>query len=145
VTNSAKRAERRLNMNEDILKGTWLEIRGRVKERWGKLTDNDFCEIEGRGEKLLGLLQKKYGYVSDKAELVYKDSVELAEIVGSIRRILTKMKDIRAIAFIARYGQPLLAKNQESQIAGKEKKHRYDTDRYSYSRLSRRNTHLAPQ
>jgi uncharacterized protein YjbJ (UPF0337 family) len=111
-------------MNEDILKGKWLEIRGRVKEKWGKLTDNDFGEIEGRGEKLLGLLQKKYGYISDKAKLEYKDSVELAEIVRSIRGILTKMKDIRAIAFIARYGQPLLAKNQEGQIAGREEKHR---------------------
>jgi uncharacterized protein YjbJ (UPF0337 family) len=132
-------------MNENILKGKWLEIRGRVKEKWGKLTDNDFGEIEGRGEKLLGLLQKKYGYISDKAELAYKDSVELAEIVGSIRGILTKMKDIRAIAFIARYGQPLLAKNQESQITGREEKHRYNTDCYFDSRLSRRNTHRALQ
>ena len=130
-------------MNEDILKGTWLEIRGRVKEKWGKLTDNDLGEIEGKGEKLLGLLRKKYGYIRDKAEPEYKDTVELAEIVISIRGILTKMKDIRAIAFIARYGQPLLAKNQE--IARKEEKHRYDTDRYFDTRLSRRNTHLAQQ
>ena len=132
-------------MNEDILKGSWLEIRGRAKEKWGKLTRNDLGEKEGKGEILLGLLQKRYGYIREKAELEYQDSVELAAIVSSISGIMTKMKDIRAIAFIARYGQPLLAKNQESQIAGKEKKHRYDTDRYSYSRLSRRNTHLAPQ
>ena len=132
-------------MNEDILKGKWLEIKGRVKEKWGKLTNNDQCEIEGKGEKLLGLLRKKYGYIRDKAEPEYKDTVELAEIVISIRGILTKMKDIRAIAFIARYGQPLLAKNQESQIAGKEEKHGDDTDRYSYSRLSRRTAHLASQ
>ena len=51
-------------MNEDILKGKWLEIKGRVKEKWGKLTDNDLGEIEGKGEKLLGLLRKKYGYIS---------------------------------------------------------------------------------
>ena len=132
-------------MNEDIMKGKWLEINGRVKEKWGKLTDNDLCEIEGKGEKLLGLLQKKYGYIRDKAELEYKDSVELAEIVSRIREIMTKKKDLMAIAFIARYGQPLLAKNQASQIAGKEEKHGYDTDRYSYSRLSRRTTHLASQ
>ena len=132
-------------MNEDILKGTWLEIRGRVKEKWGKLTDNDLGEIEGKSEKLLGLLQKKYGYIRDKAEPEYKDSVELAEIVSSIRKIMTRKKDIMTIAFIARYGRPLLANNQESQIAGKEKKHRDDTDRYSYSRLSRRTTHLASQ
>ena len=46
-------------MNEDILKGKWQEIKGRVKEKWGKLTDNDLGEIEGKGEKLLGSLQKK--------------------------------------------------------------------------------------
>ena len=132
-------------MNEDILKGKWLEIKGRVKEKWGKLTDNDLGEIEGKGEKLLGLLRKKYGYIREKAEPEYKDTVELAEIVSSISeiRIATTKKDIMAIAFIARYGQPLLAKNQESQIAGKAEKHGYDTYRYSYTRLSRHTTHLA--
>ena len=130
-------------MNEDILKGTWLEIKGRAKEKLAKLTDNDLGEIEGKNEKLLGLLQKKYGYIKDKAEPEYKDSVELAEIVSRIREIMTKKKDLMTIVFIARYGQPLSAKNQESQIEGKDEKHRYDTDRYSYSRLSRRNIHLA--
>jgi|GEM_PF-653292 len=132
-------------MNEDILKGKWLEIKGRVKEKWGKLTDNDLGETEGKSEKLLGRLQKKYGYIREKAEPEYKDTVELAEIVSSISeiRIATTKKDIMAIAFIARYGQPLLAKNQESQIAGRAEKHGYDTDRYSYTRLSRHTTHLA--
>ena len=76
----------------------------------------------------------------------YKDSVELAEIVsGIVREVMTKKKDVMAIAFIARYGRPLLAKNQESQIAGKEVRYGDYTDRYSYSRLSRRTTHLASQ
>ena len=114
-------------------------------EKWGKLTDNDLGEIEGKSQKLLGLLQKKHGYIREKAELGYKDSVELAEIVSSIREIMTEKNDAMAIAFIARYGQPLLAKNQEIQITEKETKHGYDTDRYSYSRLSRRTAHLAPQ
>ena len=93
----------------------------------------------------MGLLRKKYGYIRDKAELEYKDSVELAEIVSSIREIMTKKKDIMAITFIARYGQPLLAKKQESQIKGKEEKHGYDTDRYFGTHLSRRTAHLASQ
>jgi uncharacterized protein YjbJ (UPF0337 family) len=132
-------------MNEDILKGKWLEIRGKIKEKWGELTDNDLSEIEGKGEKLLGLLQKRYGYIREKAEPEYQDSVELAAIVSSISGIMVKMKDIRTIAFIVRYGRPLLAKNQESQIAGKEVRYGDDTDRYSYSRLSRGTTHLAAQ
>lgn len=130
-------------MNADILKGKWRELKGGVKEKWSKFTGNDLGEIEGKGEKLLGLLQKKYGYIRDKAELEYKDSVELAEIVSSIREIMTKKNDIMTIAFIARYGQPLLAKKQESQITGKEEKHWYDTDRHFDSRLRRRTAHLA--
>ena len=132
-------------MNEDILKGKWQEIKGRVKEKWGKLTDNDLCAIEGKGEKLLGLLQKKYGYLRDKAELEYKDSVELLTIVSDIREIMTKKGDFLPFAFIARYMQPLLAKKQQSQITGKEEKHGYDTDHYFDSRLRRRTTHLASQ
>lgn len=132
-------------MNRDILKGKKGEIMGMVKETWGKLTDNDLGQIEGKREKLLGLLQKKYGCIRDKAELGYKDSVELAEIVSRIREILNKKNDLMAMAFIARYGRPLLGKKQESQMAGKEEKHKDDTDRYSYSRLSRRTTHLASQ
>jgi uncharacterized protein YjbJ (UPF0337 family) len=110
-------AKRRMNMNEDILKGKWQEIKGRVKEKWGKLTDNELGEIEGKGEKLLGLLRKKHGYIRDKAELLeYKDSVELAEIVSRIREIMTKKKDFMPFAFIARYWSPLLAKKPENQI-----------------------------
>ena len=59
-------------MNEDILKGKWKEIKGSVKEQWGNLTDNDITEIEGQQEKLVGLLQSKYGYSKDKAEEEYK-------------------------------------------------------------------------
>jgi len=59
-------------MNEDIFKGKWKEIKGSVKEQWGNLTDNDLTEIEGKQEKLVGLLQSKYGYSKDKAEEEYK-------------------------------------------------------------------------
>ena len=55
-------------MNEDILQGKWKEIKGRVKEQWGKLTDDDIAEVEGIQEKLQGLLQTKYGYSKEKAQ-----------------------------------------------------------------------------
>ncbi len=48
-------------MYEDVLKGKWKEIKGGVKEKWGKLTDDDLTQVEGNQEKLLGLLQQKYG------------------------------------------------------------------------------------
>ncbi len=59
-------------MNEDILKGKWHELKGGVKEKWGKLTDDDLTIVNGQSEQLLGLLQTKYGYSKDKAEEEYK-------------------------------------------------------------------------
>ena len=67
--------ERRADMNEDILKGKWKEIKGGVKEKWGKLTDDDLTAVEGNKDKLLGILQQKYGYAKDKAEQEYKDFI----------------------------------------------------------------------
>ena len=63
-------------MNADILKGKWKEIKGEVKAQWGKLTDDDLTEIEGHEDKLLGLLQKRYGYAKDRAEKEYKDFMD---------------------------------------------------------------------
>ena len=104
-----------MTMNAHILKGKWQETLGRVKEKFGKLTDNDLVESEGKKEKLLGLLQKKYGCVKDKAAIGYKDSVELAEIVSSIRKLMGIKKDIMANSFIAQYGKPLFANKSEVQ------------------------------
>ena len=64
------------NMNVDILQGKWQEIKGEVKTKWGKLTDNDLTEIEGIEEKLLGLLQKRYGYAREEAEQEFKEFME---------------------------------------------------------------------
>ena len=59
-------------MNADILKGKWKEIKGEAKQKWGKLTDDDLTQIEGKEEQLVGLLQKRYGYAKEKAEEEYK-------------------------------------------------------------------------
>ncbi len=64
-------------MNEDILKGKWKEIKGAVKQKWGKLTDDDLTRVEGVKEELLGLLQKRYGYAREKAEQEYKKFIGL--------------------------------------------------------------------
>lgn len=59
-------------MNQDILKGKWKEMKGGLKEQWGKLTDDDLTVLEGKQEKLVGILQERYGYTKDKAETEYK-------------------------------------------------------------------------
>jgi len=63
-------------MNKDVLQGKWREMKGEVKEQWGKLTDDDLDRIEGKGEQLLGLLQQRYGYARDKAEEEYRRFTE---------------------------------------------------------------------
>jgi len=55
-------------MNKDIFEGKWTEVKGKVKENWGKLTDDDLTEINGKREVLLGKLQSHYGYAKDQAE-----------------------------------------------------------------------------
>lgn len=50
------------------LKGSWTTTKGAVKEQWGKLTDDDLLEIEGRRDQLVGKIQTRYGISKDEAE-----------------------------------------------------------------------------
>lgn len=59
-------------MNADVLRGKWKEIKGEIREKWGKLTDDDLTQVEGKEEQLLGLLQKRYGYTREKAQDEYE-------------------------------------------------------------------------
>jgi uncharacterized protein YjbJ (UPF0337 family) len=54
-------------MNNDICEGKWKQVRGKAKEWWGKLTDDDLDKVEGKFDKLIGLLQEKYGYTKQQA------------------------------------------------------------------------------
>jgi len=60
--------ERSRTMNWDTVKGDWKQFRGKVKEQWGKLTDDDLDRIEGKRDQLLGAVQKRYGVARDEAE-----------------------------------------------------------------------------
>lgn len=55
-------------MNEDRLKGKWNQLKGKVRERWGKLTDDDIDVVQGRSEQLSGKLQERYGIAKDEAQ-----------------------------------------------------------------------------
>jgi len=58
-------------MNKDIFEGKWKEMRGQVREWWGKLTDDDLEQAGGKADQLIALLQQKYGYTREKAELEF--------------------------------------------------------------------------
>lgn len=55
-------------MNPDEFKGIWTQLKGQAKERWGKLTDDDLRQVDGKKDKLIGFLQEKYGWAKDRAE-----------------------------------------------------------------------------
>ena len=55
-------------MNRDIFEGNWKQIKGKVKEQWGKLTDDDLDMINGRRDQLVGRIQERYGVAREMAE-----------------------------------------------------------------------------
>ena len=55
-------------MNTDIIQGKWHQLKGTVKEQWGKLTDDELDQVDGNAEKLVGLVQERYGYAKNRAQ-----------------------------------------------------------------------------
>ncbi len=54
-------------MNDQVFKSLWPQIRGRAKQWWGVLTNNDLDQIDGQLDRLIGTLQEKYGFTRDQA------------------------------------------------------------------------------
>jgi uncharacterized protein YjbJ (UPF0337 family) len=54
-------------MDWDRVEGNWKQMKGKVKEKWGNLTDDDLDRIGGRREQLEGVLQERYGIAKDQA------------------------------------------------------------------------------
>ncbi len=55
-------------MNRDTLKGQWMQVKGKIKQQWGKLTDDDLDQIQGNYEMLVGRLQERYGRSREEIE-----------------------------------------------------------------------------
>jgi uncharacterized protein YjbJ (UPF0337 family) len=55
-------------MNAEQLKGKWMQLKGAVKTKWGKLTDDDLTFINGQMEQLIGRIQERYGMAKDEAQ-----------------------------------------------------------------------------
>ena len=53
-------------MNWDTMKGDWKQIKGKMREKWGELTDDELDQVKGRREQFEGLLQKKFGMAKDE-------------------------------------------------------------------------------
>jgi uncharacterized protein YjbJ (UPF0337 family) len=55
-------------MNWDQIEGKWKQYAGKVKSKWGKLTDDDMTTLSGKKDQLVGLIQERYGIAKDEAE-----------------------------------------------------------------------------
>ena len=60
-------------MNSDQLEGKWKQLKGSVKEKWGKLTDDDLDVIAGKHDQLLGKIQERYGITKEEAAKQLRD------------------------------------------------------------------------
>lgn len=67
-------------MNWDEVEGKWKQFKGKAKEKWGKLTDDDFDVINGKREQLVGKVQQRYGIAKDEAE---RQADEFVKTLGS--------------------------------------------------------------
>ncbi len=57
-----------VTLNQDVLAGKWKQARGKVKQWWGRLTDDDLERISGRVDELIGVVQERYGYTREQAQ-----------------------------------------------------------------------------
>ena len=60
-------------MNWEQARGNWNQVKGEMKKQWGKLTDDDFAQVNGERDKLVGRIQERYGYAKDQAEREVRD------------------------------------------------------------------------
>jgi uncharacterized protein YjbJ (UPF0337 family) len=60
-------------MNWDRVQGDWKQIKGKVREKWGNLTENDVAALNGQREQLEGVLQERYGYTKDQVKKAVDD------------------------------------------------------------------------
>ncbi len=60
-------------MNWDQIKGQWKQVKGKVQQKWGDLTDDDLTRVDGKREELLGRLQERYGIAREEAERQVRD------------------------------------------------------------------------
>jgi uncharacterized protein YjbJ (UPF0337 family) len=60
-------------MNWDRIEGSWKQFKGQAQQQWGKLTNDELDQVEGRREELVGRIQEKYGIARDEAERQVRD------------------------------------------------------------------------
>jgi uncharacterized protein YjbJ (UPF0337 family) len=66
-------------LTREELKGSWTQLKGQIRERWGQITDDELQQLQGDGEQLVGYLQKKTGQSRQELERFLQDAVHGGE------------------------------------------------------------------
>ena len=67
-------------MNWDKIEGGWKQFKGKLREQWGRLTEDDVAVIEGKRDKLVGKIQERYGITRDEADREVREWLEMLEV-----------------------------------------------------------------
>ncbi len=86
-------------MNKDEFEGKWTQMRGRVREWWGELTDDDLDKVVGRYETFVGVVQERYGYTRERVE---------SEVAARVREI-----QVSGVNFVS---DPTMSEGQHAAI-----------------------------
>jgi uncharacterized protein YjbJ (UPF0337 family) len=81
-------------MNWDQLEGKWKQYSGKVREKWGKITDDDLTVVHGKRDQLIGKIRERYGIVKEDAEKL----VDEFGMESAIPRYLTKKVNRRRLS-----------------------------------------------
>ena len=110
-------------MNKETLAGKWHQLKGNVKQKWGKLTDNDITQIDGKREALLGKLEARYGYAKERAEKEIQEFEKACGCVAEGRSDKTQERSMgrnreESSSFSQNRGQ--MGRNQEERNRGNQ-------------------------
>jgi len=67
-------------MNWDKIEGGWKQFKGKAREQWGRLTDDDVDIVMGRRDQLIGKIQERYGITRDEADREINEWLEMLEV-----------------------------------------------------------------
>ncbi|MCE9531566.1 MAG: CsbD family protein [Planctomycetes bacterium] len=87
-------------MNWSTVQGNWNEAKGKVKTKWGRLTDDDLMQVSGNQDRLVGMIQQKYGIGREKAEeqlnefLTASDGGMIAKAKEGVQDVVEKGKEV---------------------------------------------------
>jgi uncharacterized protein YjbJ (UPF0337 family) len=101
-------------MNTDIFEGQWRQMRGELRSWWGRLSDNDFEKIAGKKDRLIGMLQEKYGYTREAAQQEmdrrfreYEDRARASSPTRKSGKTEDRMNDTSAVQPVSAVGEKI--------------------------------------